>query len=93
LTATYAFAQTDSGMKGAQKGEMKQQGMKSAHSPALPHGHPVRDVKEGYWSSTTNMFESDWAWAVYLTRGAVGVGQKKGAHFSVWAVRDLPSRE
>jgi hypothetical protein len=28
LTATYGFAQTDSGMKGEQKGEMKQQGMK-----------------------------------------------------------------
>ncbi len=28
VTATYAFAQTDSGMKGEQKGEMKQQGMK-----------------------------------------------------------------
>jgi len=28
LTATYGFAQTDSGMKGEKKGEMKQQGMK-----------------------------------------------------------------
>ena len=28
LTATYSFAQTDSGMKGEQKGETKQQGMK-----------------------------------------------------------------
>lgn len=28
LTATYGFAQTDSGMKDEQKGEMKQQGMK-----------------------------------------------------------------
>jgi hypothetical protein len=28
LTATYSFAQMDSGMKGEQKGEMKQQGMK-----------------------------------------------------------------
>ena len=28
LTATYCFAQTDSGMKGEQKGEMKQQGIK-----------------------------------------------------------------
>jgi hypothetical protein len=34
------------------------------------------------------MFEPDWAWALYLTKGAVGVGQKKGAHFSVWAVCD-----
>jgi len=65
----------------------------SAHSPALPHGHPFTEVREGYWSSTTSMFEPDWAWALYLTKGAVGVGQKKGAHFSVWGVCDLSSRE
>jgi hypothetical protein len=65
----------------------------SAHSPALAHGHPFREVREGYWSSTTSMFEPDWAWALYLTKGAIGVGQKKGAHFSVWAVCDLSSRE
>jgi len=29
----------------------------SAHSPALPHGHPFRDFREGYWSSTTSMLE------------------------------------
>jgi hypothetical protein len=63
----------------------------SMHSSALPHGHPFRDIKEGYWSSTTSMFEPDWAWALYLTKGAVGVGQKKGEHFSVWAVCNLPS--
>jgi hypothetical protein len=39
------------------------------------------------------MFEPDWAWALYLNKGAVGVGQKRGAHFSVWALCDLPSRE
>lgn len=60
----------------------------SAHSPALPAGHPFRNVREGYWSSTTSMFEPDWAWALYLAKGAVGVGQKWGAHFSAWAVRD-----
>jgi hypothetical protein len=60
----------------------------SMHSPALPPGHPFRNVQEGYWSSTTSMFEPDWAWALYLTKGAIGVGQKKGAHFHVWAVRN-----
>ena len=58
----------------------------STHSPALPAEYPFRDVREGYWSSTTSMFEPDWAWALYLSKGAVGVGQKWGAHFSVWAV-------
>jgi uncharacterized protein DUF1566 len=60
----------------------------SMHSPALPAEHPFRNVREGYWSSTTSMFEPDWAWALYLTKGAVGVGQKWGAHFSAWAVCD-----
>jgi len=60
----------------------------SMHSPALPAGHPFKNVQGGYWSSTTSMFEPDWAWALYLTKGAIGVGQKRGAHFSVWAVCD-----
>ncbi len=37
-------------------------------APALSHGHPFRDVREGYWSSTTSMFEPDWAWALYLVK-------------------------
>lgn len=60
----------------------------SMHSPALPAGHPFEKVREGYWSSTTSMFEPDWAWALYLAKGAVGVGQKWGAHFHAWAVCD-----
>lgn len=58
------------------------------HSPALPEGHPFRNLQEGYWSSTTSIFEPDWAWALYLAKGAVGVGQKRGPHFFVWPVRD-----
>jgi hypothetical protein len=58
------------------------------HSPALPQGHPFESVQEFYWSSTTSMFGPDWAWALYLTKGAVGVGQKRGPHFAVWAVSD-----
>ncbi|MGD2080210.1 MAG: DUF1566 domain-containing protein [Nitrospirota bacterium] len=60
----------------------------SSHSPALPRGHPFLEVREGYWSSTTSMFEPDWAWALYMGKGAVGVGQKRGAHFHAWAVLD-----
>jgi hypothetical protein len=58
----------------------------SASDPALPSGHPFQRVRETYWSSTTSVFESDWAWALYLGKGAVGVGQKGGRHFHVWAV-------
>jgi len=59
----------------------------STHTPALPKGHPFDEVAMGYWSSTTSMFEPDWAWALYLDKGATGVGQKWGKHFRVWPVR------
>ncbi|MGE5028010.1 MAG: DUF1566 domain-containing protein [Betaproteobacteria bacterium] len=58
------------------------------HSPALPSGHPFEAVQAAYWSATTSAYEPDWAWALYLDQGAVGVGQKRGRHFRVWAVRD-----
>ncbi len=58
----------------------------ATHSPALPSGHPFTDVQDIYWSSTTSLFEPDWAWALYLGKGATGVGQKRYAQFSVWAV-------
>jgi hypothetical protein len=62
----------------------------SEHHPALPSGHGFTHLREAYWSSTTSMFEPDWAWALYLDKGAVGVGQKNGAHFHVWPVCDAP---
>lgn len=58
----------------------------SRHSPALPAGHPFADVRETYWSATTSLYEPDWAWALYLAKGACGVGQKKAPHFWAWAV-------
>ena len=60
----------------------------SRHDPALPAGHPFTDCREVCWSSTTSMFEPDWAWALYLNKGAVGVGRKDYARFHVWAVSD-----
>lgn len=57
--------------------------------PALPAGHPFRQVRETYWSATTSFFETDWAWALYLHKGALGVGHKRDALFSVWPVRVL----
>ncbi len=58
----------------------------SRHSPALPVGHPFRRVRDTYWSSTTSLYEPDWAWALYLDKGAVGVGQKRQGRFFVWPV-------
>jgi len=61
----------------------------SAHSPALLAGHPFQLTVDTFWSSTTSLFEPDWAWALYLAKGAVGVGQKKDPHFAVWPVKGL----
>ena len=58
----------------------------SEHTPALPRDHPFHDVQEAYWSSTSSGFEPDWCMALYMHKGAVGVGQKKDENFSVWAV-------
>ncbi|WP_027185986.1 DUF1566 domain-containing protein [Desulfovibrio inopinatus] len=58
----------------------------SGHSPALPSPHPFLNPREAYWSSTTSTFEPDWSYCLYLHKGAVGVGFKVNAEFSVWPV-------
>ncbi len=59
----------------------------SRHTPALPKDHPFKNVREFYWSSTTSIYDPSWSWALYMYKGAVGVGLKKGKHFYVWGVR------
>lgn len=58
----------------------------AGHTPALPAGHPFDNVKDVYWSSTTSFFEPDWAWALYLNKGATGVGFKQDSTFHLWPV-------
>lgn len=58
----------------------------SRHSPALPHAHPFKNVRDTYWSSTSSFFEPAWAWALYLNKGATGVGFKQEAGFHLWPV-------
>lgn len=60
----------------------------AAADPALPRDPPFAKVRDVYWSSTTSLYEPDWAWALYLDKGAVGVGQKSQARFHVWPVRE-----
>ena len=55
-------------------------------SPALPAGHPFIGLQDGYWSATTSFFECDWAWVLYLDKGACGVGHKPGRTFFAWPV-------
>lgn len=57
-------------------------------SPALPADHPFEQTREIYWSSSSSLYEPDWAWALYMDKGAVGVGQKHFARFHAWAVSD-----
>jgi len=63
------------------------------HSPALPNGHPFIGLGDVYWSATTSLFEPDWAWALYLDKGAVGVGLKRHARFHLWTVADTPTAD
>ncbi|MDD2468580.1 MAG: DUF1566 domain-containing protein [Desulfobulbus sp.] len=54
--------------------------------PALPAGYPFTGLQPSYWASTTSFFETDWAWVLYLDKGACGVGHKPGKTFHVWPV-------
>lgn len=67
----------------------------SRASPALPAGHPflLPGENDVYWSSTSSAYEPDWAMALYLNKGAVGVGHKtRGDLFLTWAVHG-PTQE
>ena len=59
----------------------------NSHSPALPPDHPFDGVADGYWSSTTSVYEPRYAWVLYTRDGAVGVGFKAKPDFQAWAVR------
>ncbi len=59
----------------------------AAADPALPAGHPFTGLGEAYWSSTTSAFDTSWAHALYLRKGAVGVGVKSAREFLAWPVR------
>ncbi|MCF8031420.1 MAG: DUF1566 domain-containing protein [Desulfohalobiaceae bacterium] len=60
----------------------------SRHTPALPGDHPLQGTREVYWSSTTSGFETDWAYALYMHKGAVGVGHKSHSGFGIWPVAE-----
>jgi len=55
------------------------------HDPALPE-HPFTDIREAYWSSTSSAYSPDWAYCLYLHKGAVGVGFKAKREFHAWLV-------
>jgi hypothetical protein len=57
------------------------------HSPALPADHPFHNVEAFYWSGTTSIYETRYAWALYMQDGALGVGFKANPEFFLWPVR------
>ena len=59
----------------------------TAHSPAFSPTCPLSSVMEGYWSSTTSIYEPRYAWVLYTQDGAVGVGYKVLRDFHVLVVR------
>ncbi len=62
------------------------------HSPALPDGHPFRNVFQGwYWTSTTSAMHDDQAWHVHLMGGRMFWGSKTGYEL-VWPVRGASDR-
>jgi hypothetical protein len=57
------------------------------HSPAFADGFFINSLRDGYWSSTTSLYEPRYAWVLYPLDGAIGVGYKPNADFYVLAVR------
>lgn len=57
------------------------------HSPALSVDHLFTDVQDFYWSSTTSMYDTSYAWTLYMIDGAIGVGHKPLSEFYLWPVR------
>jgi hypothetical protein len=57
------------------------------HSPALSAAHLFEDVQDFYWSSTTSMYDTSYAWVLYTKDGIIGVGHKPLSEFYVWPVR------
>jgi hypothetical protein len=57
------------------------------HSPALPIDHPFVSMDDFYWSKTTSIYETRYAWTLYMQDGALGVGFKANPEFFLWPVR------
>ena len=55
--------------------------------PALPPDNPFTNVQSDlYWSSTTDSYQTNYAWGVNLGDGSVGYGEKSN-DIDVWCVR------
>lgn len=56
--------------------------------PALPEGHPFTDVQsKEYWSSTTSLANSTYAWYNHFATGNLSTKAKTWLGYYVWCVR------
>ncbi|MGW8187019.1 MAG: Lcl C-terminal domain-containing protein [Desulfobacterales bacterium] len=59
-----------------------------SHSPAIYPDNPLaEELGDGYWSSTTSVYDAAYGWVIYTQNGEVGVGYKAHPEFHVMAVR------
>jgi hypothetical protein len=58
-----------------------------SHSPAISPDNPFEDLGDGYWSSTTSVYDAAYAWVIYMQDGEVGVGFKAKPEFYEMVVR------
>jgi hypothetical protein len=59
----------------------------SKFNPALPTGHPFSNVQANYyWSSTTDVYYTGFAWNVHMWDGDVHYGYEDKSYY-VWPVR------
>lgn len=58
------------------------------HLPAAMPENLTSGNLEGYWSSTTSVYEPAYAWVLYPKDGEIGVGFKQKADFYVLAIRE-----
>jgi len=61
-----------------------------SHSPAIYPDNPLAaELGDGYWSSTTSVYNAAYGWVIYMQNGEVGVGYKANPEFNVMAARNL----
>jgi hypothetical protein len=58
------------------------------YRPAAIPESLIADTLDGYWSSTTSVYEPAYAWVLYPKDGAIGVGFKRKADFYMLAIRE-----
>jgi len=69
--------------------ELKSLTDNSRYNPALPQGHPFTNVQsDGYWSSTTHAYYTDYVWLFIMNYGCVSYASRSYCpYYYAWPVR------